>query len=283
MAITTSTGQLDANLGYIIPQSAGSTWAALSGTNWSSFGSWTVTPLDPLIWVTDVQDFGRVGTFNISVSARYTGELTQYEVWTSNTGAFAGEETHTVITEGDTVIPAFTGRYVRVGAWIYRRGETTSLQELTIKLTNQTLELELPDVRTDELPLWTAVDTSATVTQARVLDLGRSASAVISAQYQPHFIAPGGYYNTGYASSGYAASGYHFVNDQYDYFEEIDYGAVCMPAIVKKTVFSNSLTNQVGTAFVLQDQNGDYIHNKVDVRVRVLPEQYMQNGQLSAR
>lgn len=283
MAITTSTGQLDASLGYIIPQSGNSTWAALSGTTWTSFTSWNIAPQDPLIWVTEVKDFGKISTFNISVSARYVGELTQYEVWCSNTGEFAGEETHTVITEGDTAIPAFTGRYIKVGAWIYRTGETTRLENLTIKMSNQTLELELPNVASWDLPTWTAVDSSATVSQARVLDLGRGASAVISAQYQPHFIAPGGYYNTGYATSGYTTRGYRSLNDDYSYFEEIDYGAVCQPAIVRKTVFSNSLTNKVGTAFVLQDQNGDFIHNTVDVRVKVLPEQYMQNGQLSAR
>jgi hypothetical protein len=283
MAITTSTGQLDANLGYIIPQSGSTTWAALSGTSWTSFTSWNIAPLDPLIWVTDVQDFGRISTFNISVSARYIGELTQYEVWCSNTGEFAGEETHTVVTEGNTVIPAFTGRYVRVGAWIYRTGETTRLEELTIKLTNQSLELDLPDVQSSDLPLWTSVDSSATVAQARVLDLGRAASAVLSAQYQPHFTAPGGYYNTGYATLGYTGLGYRSTNDSFSYFEEIDYGQICQPAIVRKTVYSNSLTNGVGTAFVLQDQNGDYIDQTVDVRVRVLPEQFMQNGQLSAR
>ena len=282
MAITTSTGIIDYATSFIIPQS-NSTWAATSGTSWANFRSWNITPANPLIWVTDRFDFGRIGYFNIKIDAYYTGQLQKYEVWTSNTGEFAGEETYHVITEGDTHIPAFLGRYAVVAVWIYDAGFGSNIKELTVKLSDQSIVLDYTDVVTSELPTWPEVETSATVSAAYVLDLGRAASSVISAHFQPHFLAPGPYMSTGYASEGYASSGAYRSPSQYEYFEDINYGAVAIPSIVRRSIISDNLPNKVGTAFAVQDQNGDYIHAKVDVRVKVLPEQYMQNGQLLAR
>lgn len=280
MAITTSSGVIDEVTGWIIPQSNG-TWAATSATTWDNLLSWEVSVVDPLIWVTNVYDFGRVGTFNIRIDSVFEGDLRKYEVWTSNTGEFNGEESYYEINEGDSNILSFTGRYVIVSAWVYNTAQTARLKSMTVRLSDQSLELDLPDVSTTDLPVLTAIDTSTT-TPAYVLDLGRGVSSILSAQYQPHFVAPGPYMSTGYAIQGYSTLGYRY-NTQNEYFEEIDNGQVLIPSIVKKTVKSSTLPNGVGTAFMIQDQNGDYVQGRVDVRLRVLPEQYMQNGQLQVR
>lgn len=282
MTITSSTSFIDYKTGYIIPGSV-STWADITATNWDSVISWQGQEIDPLVWVTENIDFGRIGHFNLEITSKYQGNLSKYVIWTSNSGAFTGEELEYTINEGDSNIMAFYGRYIKVGVWIYRSGLPSVLQELSIKTTNQTYEFEFPDVNTRDLPTWAEVDSTATLSTAYVLDIGRKSSLVLSVFIQPHFIGPGGYYNTGYASEGYANTGYHYNSNQYDYFEEIDYGVVCNPSIVRKTIYSNSLTNYVGTAFTLQDQNGDYIHNTVDIRVKAFPEQYMENGQLLQR
>jgi hypothetical protein len=282
MTITTATGHIDYKTGYIIPND-GTTWAALTATTWESYFTWDGFPADPLIWVTNSVDFGRIGYFNIEIASKYRGNLSKYVIWASNSGFFTGEEQEYVIEEGDENIPAFYGRYFRVGVWVYQAGQPTVIEDLTIKATNQSYEFDFADVDTRDLPTWASVDSTATLAGAYVLDVGRKSSRVLSVFIQPHFIGPGGYYNTGYATAGYSASGYHYASDQYDYFEEIDYGVICNPSIVKKTIYSNSLTNQVGTVFTLQDQNGDYMHNIVDIRLKAYPEQYMQNGQLSQR
>jgi hypothetical protein len=271
MAITTATGILDTALGYIIPNS-NSTWAATSSTSWDNLTSWNPAPADPLIWVSEPSDIGTIGYFNISISSNYVGDLQKYEIWTSTTGAFNGEETKYTINNGDTNVTAFYGRYVRAAAWVYRTGTSASLVEMIITLTGQSIDISLPDIDSSTLPTWVSIDNTATVAQARVLDIGRRVSAVIDAHITPRFISTG--------SGGYSVPG-----DQFQYFEQFNFGAITHPSIVQKRIVTTATTvaSGVGTAFILQNQNGDIIDNTVDVRVRCLPEQYMLNGQLLTR
>jgi hypothetical protein len=73
--------------------------------------------------------------------------------------------------------------------------------------------------------------------------------------------------------------------DQFQYFEQFNFGAITHPSIVQKRIVTTATTvaSGCGTVFILQNQNGDFIDNTVDVRVRCLPEQYMSNGQLLTR
>jgi hypothetical protein len=271
MAITTATGVLDFNLGYIVPGS-NSTWVGTTGTTWDNLLSWNPTPVNPLIWVTEPIDFGTTDYFNVSISATYTGDLTKYEIWTSSTGAFNGEETKFTINEGDTNVTAFYGRYVRVAAWVYQTGSTTNLQDLQIKLTSQAIDISKSDVSSSGLPTWTSIDSTATVGLARVLDIGRRVSAVVNVHLTPNYVTTG--------SGGYSIPG-----DNNQYFEQFDYGQVTIPSIVRKRIVTTATTvaSGCGTAFILQNQNGDVVNGTVDVRIRALPEQYMLNGQLSTR
>lgn len=283
MSITTATGHLDYNLGYILPNSGG-TWADTTATTWDNFLSWNIGAVDPLIWVTEPIDFGSIDYFNVKILAKYIGDLRKYEIWTSSTGAFAGEETYYVVNEGDVGVLAFYGRYMRVAAWVYAAGDSTALIDLSITQTNQMVEVIKPDVNSQSLPYWPLVEPStSTVAMARVLDIGRSVSAVVSVQIQPHYIAPPNYVSSGMVASGYLTVGYQITNDQNNYFELIDFGGICQSAIVRKLIRSNYLDSGYGTAFILQDQNGDFIDNTVDVRIKALPEQYMNNGQLLFR
>lgn len=271
MAITTSTGVLDTSLGYVVAGS-NSTWAATSSTTWDNLTTWNLVPADPLIWVAAPVDLGVVDYFNIKVSADFQGDLRKYEVWVSTTGAFNGEETKFTINEGDSNIPAFYGRYVAVGAWVYKGGNNAELYDLQITASTFNLDISRVDINTSTLPTWASVDSTATVAQARVLDIGRKVSSVVDAHITPRFITT--------ASTGYSVPG-----DQFQYFEQFNYGAVTLPSIVKKRIVTTatSVASGVGLVFVLQNQNGDFIDNTVDVRVRCLPEQYMSNGQLLTR
>ena len=271
MAITTSTGILDTSLGYIVAGSD-STWSATSSTTWENLLTWNPAPANPLIWAAAPLDLGVVGTFNVNVDSVYQGDLQKYELWTSTTGAFTGEETLYTINEGDTNVTAFYGRYVLVAAWIYQAGAPTALIEMEITASQQAIDLSIPDVDSSTLPSWVSIDSTATVAQARVLDIGRKVSAVVDAHITPRFISTG--------SGGYAVPG-----DDFQYFEQFNFGAITHPSIVQKRIVTTATTvaSGVGTAFILQNQNGDIIDNTVDVRVRCLPEQFMLNGQLSIR
>jgi hypothetical protein len=271
MAITTSTGILDFNLGYVVPDS-NSTWAATSSTTWDQLLTWNPTPVDPLIWVAAPVDLGQVDYFNLSVSSSYSGDLQKYEVWTSTTGEFDGEETKFTINEGDENVTAFYGRYVAVGAWIYQAGSPTALLNMEITASARAIDISRPDIDSSTLPTWTSIDSTATVGLARVLDIGRPVSAVVDVHITPRYISTG--------SGGYSVPG-----DQFQYFEQFNYGAITHPSIVQKRIVTTATTvaSGVGTAFILQNQNGDVIDNTVDVRVRCLPEQYMSNGQLLTR
>jgi hypothetical protein len=271
MAITTATGFLDPSLGYIVA-SSNSTWNETSSTTWDNLLTWNPTPVDPLIWVTTPTDFGSVGYFNISISTSYVGDLQKYEIWVSSTGAFAGEETKYTISEGDLNVTAFYGRYVLVAAWVYQVGTAASLIDMEVTVSGRNIDISLPDVDTSTLPTWVSIDSTATVAQARVLDVGRPVSAVIDAHFTPRYISTG--------SGGYSVPG-----DQFEYFEQFNFGAVTLPAVVRKRIVTTATTvaSGVGTVFILQNQNGDVIDNTVDARIRCLPEQYMLNGQLLTR
>lgn len=271
MAITTATGVLDYNLGYIVAGS-NSTWVGTTSTSWDNLTTWNPTPVNPLIWVTEPIDFGSVDYFNVSISAVYVGSLTKYEIWVSSTGAFNGEETKFTINEGDINVTAFYGRFIRVAAWIYQTGASSNLQDLQIKLTSQSIDISKSDIDTSTLPTWTSIDSTATVAQARVLDIGRKVSAVINVHLTPNYVST-------------ATNGYGIPGDQFQYFEQFDYGQVTIPSIVRKRIVTTATTvaSGCGTAFILQNQNGDLVNGTVDVRIRALPEQFMLNGQLSTR
>jgi hypothetical protein len=271
MAITTATGVLDLTLGYVVAES-NSTWSATSSTTWDQLLSWNPTPIDPLIWLAEPLDLGEINYFNIAIESSYTGDLQKYEVWTSSTGAFTGEETKFTINEGDENVTAFYGRYVLVAAWIYQSGSPTSLFNMSITASARAIDISRPDIDTSTLPTWVSIDSTATVAQARVLDIGRRVSAVVDAHFTPRYIST--------ASGGYSVPG-----DQFEYFEQFNFGAVTLPAVVQKRIVTTATTvaSGVGTVFILQNQNGDIINNTVDVRVRCLPEQFMLNGQLLTR
>jgi len=281
MALPEITGKIDPVLGYIVPVSTG-TWAATTGT-WDTLSSWTTLPANPLIWVSDLADFTKVGWFNIKISSQWTGNLTKFEIYTSTTGAFQGEETVTTIYEGDENIPAFYGRYVKVAAYVYNAGAPNTLQQLQVTLTDNQFHIVFADVVSSALPTWSSLSASPSVSSARVLDIGRKISKIVLANITPQYISPPVYVTLGYAISGYITSGYQVVNDQLNYFERIDYSGICAPSIVSKSVSSSTLVSEIGLAFILQDQNGDVIDNTVDIRVSVLPEQYMLNGQVLVR
>ena len=137
-------GQLDGGTGFIKAVND-SRWSALSGRTWGTLSSWNDNPL-PIIWTMDEIDLGEIRRFTLSIQAEFDGTI-GYTIWTSDTGAFAGEETETVLVEGDQEIDAFSGRYVRVVARVSGR----EIRRIAMEANNSTVEIFLQDVNTSTL------------------------------------------------------------------------------------------------------------------------------------
>jgi hypothetical protein len=137
-------GQFDPVSGYIKAIND-SRWGARTGTTWSTWTNFNDNPL-PIIWTMDEIDLGEVRRFTLSIQADFDGTI-GYTIWTSDTGAFAGEETETVLVEGDQEIDAFSGRYVRVVARVTGR----EIRRISMEANNSTVEIFLQDVNTSTL------------------------------------------------------------------------------------------------------------------------------------
>lgn len=108
--------------------------------SWSDFSSYEGQP-QPIIWTSDIQDLGEIKYFTLDIQTRANGFVEYYDVFVSDTGLFAGEETQTRINNDDYAISAFYGRYyavqVRVsGTDIFSMEMTASSETKTIRLTN---------------------------------------------------------------------------------------------------------------------------------------------------
>lgn len=138
-----SSGIIDST-GFIKPESRG-TWDQLSNTTWSAFTNFTQNPLQIKV-TSPLIDLGTVNYFTMDISADLEGTV-DFLIYVSATGAFAGEETETLASEGDLNVPAFYGQFVYVVA----RANSTEFREMTVT-TDQTLKrITLNDINTSSL------------------------------------------------------------------------------------------------------------------------------------
>ena len=145
----TANGQLDLDSGFILPTNAG-TWAQLSGATWASWTVWNNTPVNPMIWVTETIVVPFSTTYNLKIETLAQGEVS-YEVYTSTTGLFEGEESTTVIAAGAATVPSFTGNFVKVAVIVTNTGQATVLQDTRITATDFTIDVLLNSVDTSTL------------------------------------------------------------------------------------------------------------------------------------
>jgi len=223
------------------------TWADKSGVGWDDWKSWADNPVTPLTWVSQPIDLGEVAYFNLSWTILCQGTPT-FTVYTSQTGAFAGEETATTVNVNDTDIEAFYGRYVLVFvslAFVPAEG-FPQISQFDFTSSGKPLELNQFDV--DSSTLSGSAD-------ARTIVMPRTVSRVLSMQLTPH---------TGdYVADSYVAD---------DYVIE---SAPGFPAIVSKTRSGPSVT------FI--NTSGTKVDAVFDVKMNVLPEQFMDERNLTFR
>lgn len=172
MALPAVNGTLDQDLGIVLPNNTG-TWANL--TTWANWTSWTLIPANPLIWLADLIDLGEVTDFCLIINTVANGTV-EYDIYVSDTGAFAGEESVTSVYQGDQAVTGFTGRFVRVAVKVTRTSGINTLSSVECRASNSTVQVRVNDLDTSTLS-----GTSA----ARTLTLPRTVSKIINLQITP--------------------------------------------------------------------------------------------------
>jgi hypothetical protein len=169
-------GIFDPELGYVLPPDS-STWATGPAT-WNNFVQWSMSP-GTLIWATDIIDLGISKTFNLKIITLAEGRV-EYNVYTSNTGAFAGEETITAISTGESGVAAFTGQYVWIEAFVYATGGVNVLYGIEYEISERPNKFSLNDVNTATL---------GGSVSARTLTLPKTVSGVTNIQITPKTVS----------------------------------------------------------------------------------------------
>jgi len=108
MALTQSTYRIDPRTGEVLPQGT-TTWTSLSGTTWNDWTTWNKNYNSQIVYYFGPVDISlQPKNFVLRIFTDSTAEIS-YEIYTSNTGAYTGEETKTVISQNQTGITGFYG------------------------------------------------------------------------------------------------------------------------------------------------------------------------------
>ena len=258
MSLLTATGTLDLEANVVFPNNTG-LWSDLS--TWDAFTSWIMTPANPLIYLSDIQDLGEVRDFCLKIVTDAVGSVA-YTVYTSTTGAFAGEEAYVDIAQGATGVTSFTARYYIVAISVTQTSGLNVLNGFETTVTTQTISLDLD-----------AVDTSTLVgtTAARTLALPRSVGEIFDLQITPWETTA---YNVDFYVSNTATSTTlipRIVNKtgnyiQDSYFDTNGYFEFTYTPVIALVGIDNVARDGV-----------------VDVFIRCLPEMYMSGNNLLVR
>lgn len=240
MSLPTQTGTINPFTLSIEPV-ANSTWSDL-GSTWDASPNFNPTVTE-LVWISDPVTLDASKTVNLVIETQAQGTV-EYEVYTSNTAAFAGEETVTTVAQDATGVSAFSGQYIYVVATVTNTSALPILESMNISTTvDVTTKLSLNDIDTSTL---------AGTVDARTVDFGRTVSGVqnmqITVKESPDFTLES--YVTDYPTSN-----------------------TLLPRVVDKTTPSIAL---VGLDNVPRDA-------VVDIVAEVLPEQYMSGNNLLVR
>lgn len=176
MALPAISGQLDPVLSQVTPTNSG-TWADLSGKQWNEWNDWNNNPANPMVWITDLVQVPFTTPYNLRIETEAQGEVS-YDVYTSESGQFAGEETVTTIASGATSVNSFTGRNVYVVVKVTNTGLPTVLRNVRVVASDFSVDINL------------RVDTSLLAGTAgnRTLVLPRGISGIVNMTVSPELV-----------------------------------------------------------------------------------------------
>ena len=240
MAIPEQSGYFDSNNGLIRPLSS-DTWTAHAGLTWDDWKSWD-TPISTIVWYSSVVDLEQPQSFTLNIDTVTTGQAS-YQVFTSNTGQFAGEETETVIAAGAATVASFTGQYILVVVTCTYISTTLTLNNITVTPVAGTVtEIRYKDLDTSTL--------AGSIT-ARTVPMSQSVSQIIDVLITPREV-------TSYALDLYVSS-------------------TSTSTYVVPKVISKNITGPVIALVGLDNKPRDAT---VDIVIKALPSQSMVGNNL---
>lgn len=245
MAIPAYSGYYDSTTGKYYPNST-STWDGLDATAWDD---WTVWPYEtesqivihmPVIRLSDIKNFC------LNFDTESTGEVT-YQIYTSISGAYAGEEVEHIILPGATNVPSFYGWTCFVVVVADKTGDPLEVGNMSGNIY---------DSVTNEI-IFTALDSSTlegSITE-RLIPLSTAISKIVDMKITPHETASP--YNLDVYVTNTPTSTY------------------LIPKIVS--------TSNTAPSFALVGVDNHARDGVVDILLKVLPEQYMDGNNLKTR
>lgn len=240
MALPAHSGVFETTTNQVLPQDTAQ-WS--SWTSWEGLGAWITAPNNTIVWNTDRIDLGRTTYFNLGITSRAEG-VVSYKVYTSNTGAFDGEETETVISNSATDVAAFSGRYVIVSVTVTNTGGIQKLQSIEVIPNTNVFAISRSSVDSSTL---------SGTSSSRTISLGRTVSHIWSINIQPHPVS----YNQDVYVTDYPAAN------------------TVMPTVLSRT--------RSGPQFKLVGLDNVPRDAVIDYEIIVMGEQYMSNGNLITR
>lgn len=236
----TTNGELDLDTGFIYPTNSG-TWQDLEEATWAAWTSWNNAPADPLVWITDSIVVPFPGVYNLKIETLAQGQVS-YEVYTSTTGEFLGEETTVAIDSTTTAVPEFTGNFVRVAVIVANTGQPTVLQDTRITASDFTIDILLNDIDTSALP---------GTAGSRTLSLPRTISGIVNMSIT--------------------------VKEAADYTPDFYVTDITTTKFVSAVIVDKSATEPKIGVFGIDGQARDAL---VDIRIRAMPGSRMQGNNL---
>jgi hypothetical protein len=241
MTMPTSNGILDLTAGQVFPPDLG-TWE--TADTWDDFNQWIMLP-DVLDYALEPIDLQSVKTFCLKIQTDAVG-LVSYTIYTSDTGAFDGEETITTIEQGDTSVPAFTAQYVWIEVTVEQTAGVNVLNSVNFSIVEKVNKFSINNVNTEDIN-----DGSS---EGYLLPIDRQVGTITNVQITPQAVTPFelDVYVTDYATS-----------------------TIVIPHVTSKS--SNAVSFAL---YGLDNKPRDAI---VDVLIEYLPEMYMDGNDLLVR
>jgi len=243
MALPSVTGTLDPIQNLIVPNDTG-TWTGAPST-WDDWTTWNFKPVSTLVWLTDMLDLGETKTVNLKIATTANGTI-EYDIYSSTTGAFSGEETVTSITADQEDIPAITAQFIIVAVKVTQTRGLNTLEYVEVKANDAKVNILLKDVD---------LSTLAGSTSSRTLVLPRRVSGIVDIIITPKEL-----------SSPYTLD---------LYVSSTQTSTQLVPKIVSKT--------RTGPQIALTGLDNQPRNGTVDVSIWALPEMYMQDGNILTR
>ena len=234
----TPNGRLDLESNQVFPTNTG-TWDDIA--TWDGFTSWYNIPTYPLVYITERFDLFTQQDFNLKIETATNGQVS-YEVYTSNTGSFVGEETTVAIAPGDTNVSGFNGTYYMIGVTVTQGTGLTTIDGIQATTSNRQITETITQVDTSTL---------AGTVSAREIPISRNFSILTAIDVISHEV-------TSYKLDVYVTD---YLNCK-----------TVIPRVVSKNRAAPTIA-LIGLDNVPRD-------GIVDLKISGLPEQYMSGNNL---